>query len=149
MFFLNANLFFKHHIQKELSFEEHLPTVTGLYRDFSQSLLHIIQNAIDAVYDSETRKITISTKLVDKYILIQIADTGIGINEEDKKKIFSPFFTTKQSQLDVDNVPEAPRGSGLGLSLAKNSLAPYGVEIEFESVAEQGTTFTVKIPRPE
>ena len=132
-----------------MSFEEHLPSVMGLYRDFSQSLLHIIQNAIDAVYDSEIRKIDISTKLVDKYILIQITDTGSGIKEEDKKNIFSPFFTTKQSQLDVDNVPEAPRGSGLGLSLAKNSLAPYGVKIEFESVAERGTTFTVKIPRPE
>ncbi len=147
--FLNANLFFKHHVKKEFSFADYLPPVMGIYSDFSQSLLHIIQNAIDAVYDSEKREIAISTELTDQAILIRIKDNGPGIKEEDQKKIFSPFFTTKPTQVDSKENPDAPRGTGLGLSLAKSSLASYGIEIDFETELNKGTTFTVTIPRPD
>lgn len=147
--FLNANLFFKHHVKKEFTFAEHLPAVHGIYSDFSQSLLHIIQNAIDAVYESPIREIAISTELTDTAIIIRVKDSGPGIKEDDQKKIFSPYFTTKPFQVDLKEHPDAPRGTGLGLSLAKSSLASYGAEIDFETELNKGTTFTVTIPRAE
>ncbi len=147
--FLNANLFFKHHVKKEFTFADYLPPVQGIYSDFSQSLLHIIQNAIDAVYDSPIREIAISTELTDDSIIIRVKDSGPGIKEEDQKKLFSPFFTTKPLQVDLKENPDAPRGTGLGLSLAKTSLASYGAEINFETEVNKGTTFTITIPRPE
>ncbi|OQX95170.1 hypothetical protein B6I21_06840 [candidate division KSB1 bacterium 4572_119] len=147
--FLNANLYFKHHVTKEFSYADYLPPVMGVYSDFSQSILHIIQNAIDAVYECEKRVISISTELSDQAILIRIKDSGPGIKEEDRKKIFSPFFTTKPTQVDSKENPDAPRGTGLGLSLAKSSLASYGIEIDFETELNKGTTFTVTIPRPD
>ncbi len=144
--FLNGNLFYKHQIQKEFDFAEHLPSVYGIYSDFSQSLLQIIQNAIDAVYDSDIRKLHIATSFSDGNILIKIEDSGVGIAEEDKQKIFSPFYTTKPTQLDKMTDTNAPRGTGLGLSLAQNLLNPYKATIDFESELGKGTCFTIKIP---
>jgi PAS domain S-box-containing protein len=143
--FLNANLFFKHHVKKEFFFDDNLPLVNGQYSDISQGILYIIQNAIDAVYESEVRKISISTQANNDNILIIVKDSGTGIREEDKAKVFSPFFTTKPKNIDKED-PNKPRGTGLGLSLAKNSLSPYGASIEFDSVLNEGTTFTIKIP---
>lgn len=144
--FLEANLFYKHRVQKDFNFQEPLPFIKGLYSDFSQSLLQIIQNAIDAMYESEKRILSITTRSDTKQIIVEIRDTGKGITPEEQKKIFLPFFTTKPVQVDSKKDPDAPRGTGLGLSMAKNSLSPYGAEIDFESTVNIGTLFTIKIP---
>jgi len=146
MEFLNANLFFKHHIQKELNLAEHLPLITGLYSNFSQGLMHIIQNAIDALYESETRKLRIATSVSDGQIVVEIEDSGVGIREEDRDKIFSPFYTTKPLHPAKGQDNNAPRGTGLGLSLAQNLLEPYRASIDFKSEPGKGTCFTIKIP---
>ena len=144
--FLEANLFFKHHIKKNLDFAEYLPPVQGLYSDFSQSLLQIIQNAVDAMYEAEKRELTIRTKVVEDQIVVDIQDSGPGIPDDVQKEMFNPFFTTKPVHEKNAAKPDAPRGTGLGLSFAKNSMAPYGATIEYETIPGMGTTFSVKIP---
>ncbi len=144
--FLNANLFYKHQIKKEFEFADHLPSIYGIYSDFSQGFLHIIQNAIDAVYESDVRKLRIATSFSGGMISVEIEDSGVGIAEKDKQKIFSPFYTTKPTQLDKAADANAPRGTGLGLSLAQNLLSPYNATIDFESEPGKGTCFTIKIP---
>jgi len=144
--FFNSNLFYKHNIKKEFDFAEQLPLIKGVYGDFTQALDNIIQNAIDAVYNSDEKRISISTALEENYIILKIADTGSGIDEADYEKIFNPFFTTKPNQQSTLSEPYAPRGTGLGLSQAYTLLFPYGIKIDIESQKGNGTEFIIRIP---
>jgi signal transduction histidine kinase len=67
-------------------------------------------------------------------ILIEIADTGVGVPEELREKVFYPFFTTKQ------------RGSGVGLAVAQKIVASHGGSVELESREGEGTKFRIRLP---
>ncbi len=139
--FLNADMHFKHDIEKRFHFDPNLPYIEGVYSDFSQSFTNIIRNAIDAMHGVEKKVLTVTTHHDDRFVYVIINDTGEGIKEEDKHRIFDPFFTTKEFG-DSDG---GPSGVGLGLHSCYQLLNPYGVTFEVES--EPGdTTFTVKIP---
>jgi len=142
--FFQANLEFKHKIEKDYLFAEHLPLVRGVYSDFAQSLMNIVKNAMDAMHDSEEKKLTVRTGLEDGFIRIVISDTGCGIPKEHTPKLFSPFFTTKP--MSGEQRGDEPTGTGLGLSSAYQLLSKYRAKIEAESEVGVGTTFTVKIP---
>jgi signal transduction histidine kinase len=63
-----------------------------------------------------------------------VADTGQGIPEELRRRIFQPFFTTKET------------GTGLGLSIVSGIISSYGGAIDVESEPGRGTTFTIRLP---
>ena len=71
---------------------------------------------------------------------ISVKDNGIGINEEDQKKIFQKFFRSEDSK-----AREAP-GTGLGLNITKNLVEMQGGRIWFDSVMRKGTNFHFTIP---
>jgi PAS domain S-box-containing protein len=96
-----------------------------------QALTNVIQNAVESMPDSGTLSI-VSRKGRDLNIVIR--DTGTGIREADIKKIFLPFFTTKDA------------GVGMGLALAHKIIASHGGRIEVESREGQGSAFSVTIP---
>ncbi len=144
--FLNANLFFKHKVKKNFNLGGKLPRIQGVYSDFSQGLISIVQNAIDAMYEADERTLTIETKSENDQIVVVIKDTGTGIPEKIQSKIFDPFFTTKPKGVKSTDHPNMPAGTGLGLSLAYNLLHPYGVKIDFTTQENKGTTFKVCIP---
>jgi two-component system, NtrC family, sensor histidine kinase AtoS len=96
-----------------------------------QAFSNIIQNAIESM--PEGGNLAIESKN-GKDLKIIIHDTGIGIPTDDMKKIFLPFYTTKDS------------GVGLGLALAHKIITSHGGSIEVESKKGQGTTFRVLIP---
>ena len=143
--FLSAHLFFKHRVKKVLEFDEHLPSIKGVYSHFSQALLNIIQNALDAMYDSETKVLTIRTRHDASAIYVEIGDTGCGIPSEIQAHVFDDFFTTKPST--VDRQGDEPTGTGLGLGSANQNLRLYGGRIEIESAPDKGTVVTVALPR--
>ena len=143
--FLNSNLEFKHNIEKNYQLADSLPSITAIYADFSQSIMNIVQNAIDAMYQSPEKKLTVTTSSDKNFIYVQIIDTGCGIDEKEYNKLFDPFYTTKPSPLDKKD--NEPTGTGLGLSTVYNLLSPYGVEIQIDSKLKKGTTVTLKIPR--
>jgi signal transduction histidine kinase len=70
------------------------------------------------------------------YVLIRIQDTGEGIAAENLDRVFEPFFTTRIS----------PRGTGLGLPLAKKIIEEEGGTIRIESVKGTGTAVTLRFP---
>jgi len=72
----------------------------------------------------------------DNKVIIKIEDTGIGIPEEIKDKIFDAFFTTKQKV----------KGVGLGLSVCYGIIKDHGGEIKVESKEGEGTVFTIRLP---
>lgn len=112
-----------------------IPPVCGNKGELSEVILNLLLNAIDAMPDGGT--ITVSTRLAaqDGFVVLTVADTGIGMVDETRRRVFEPFFTTKT---DV--------GSGLGLSTAHGSVTRAGGTMKVESELERGTTFTICLP---
>ena len=96
-----------------------------------QAFTNLFQNAVEAMPEAGT--LTIEA-LMDRDLKIAISDTGMGIPSGQIKKIFLPFFTTKD------------RGVGLGLALVHKIILSHGGRIEAESREGQGTKFTVTLP---
>ena len=135
---------FKHNVEKECQFDENLPQIYAVYSDFSQSIMNVLQNAIDSMYKKDTKKLSVITQQDDEKIIVIIKDTGCGISEENYIKLFDPFYTTKPN-LDEKKGDE-PTGTGLGLSTVHNLLTPYGVKIEVISELNIGTSVILRIP---
>ncbi len=119
---------------KEISLRKELnPPELILFGDqtqIEQVLINLAQNAIHAVEDSEIKVITFSA-FIDEAgkIILEVSDTGKGIEEEALSKIFIPFFTTKK------------KGSGIGLSLSKQIMRRHKGNIQVRSAIGEGTTF--------
>ncbi len=144
--FFNANLFFKHKIQKNLNLNPDLPTFKGRYSDFSQIFNNLIDNAIDAMLNSEEKVLTIKTDFNQETIELQISDTGCGMDSKTRSRIFEPFFTTKANPKEEAQTAGIPSGSGLGLSMVRTMLAEYKAQIVVDSHPGRGTTFTIHLP---
>jgi PAS domain S-box-containing protein len=118
-----------------------LPPLYCSMGELNQVFLNLLINAVDAV--AETGKhglIKVSTKQKDSELIVEISDNGIGIPDEIKDKIFTPFFTTKK----------VGHGTGQGLPFS------YGIVVEshkgklyFKSKVNEGTTFFIHLPIPE
>jgi signal transduction histidine kinase len=143
--FLDADLFFKHNVEKELDLAPDLPLISGVYGDFSHAILNILINSIEALSESPVHKIAVRTRHDERAIRIVIADSGVGITPEDLNRIFLPFFSTKNR----DRKEGIPSGAGLGLSIARKVLEPYRVRFEVRSEPRQGTTMILHIPLDE
>jgi two-component system nitrogen regulation sensor histidine kinase NtrY len=95
-----------------------------------QVLINLTQNAIHALVESEEKFITLSSHLDQNgKIIIEVTDSGKGIEEDALNKIFIPFFTTKKN------------GSGIGLSLSKQIMRRHKGNIQVSSTLGEGTTF--------
>jgi len=101
----------------------------GLLR---QAFLNLVLNAIQAMDSGGV--LTIRSRLHRDAVEITIADTGAGIGEENRKKLFSPFFTTKKN------------GTGLGLAITYRIIENHRGTIHVASEPGKGTTFTVQLP---
>jgi signal transduction histidine kinase/ActR/RegA family two-component response regulator len=111
-----------------------IPSILGNPSELREVLTNIIFNAVDAM--PKGGNLTISTQpQTDEWVEVRIADTGIGMTDEVKKRIFDPFFTTK----GVTN-------SGLGLSVSYGIVKRHGGEILVESKPGMGTTFIFHLP---
>jgi len=96
-----------------------------------QAIKNLIQNSVEAM--PEGGRLSVKGKKEEGYYLISISDTGKGIPDEIREKIFIPFFTTKE------------KGTGLGLSIVHKAISAHGGEVFFDS-NEEGTTFTLRLP---
>src|SRR5690606_15761706 len=117
-----------------------LPLVECYPGKLNQVFLNIMTNAIHAINLRWNKQIggelTVATRSDDNNAYISIQDNGIGMDEATQKKIFEPFFTTK----------EVGEGTGLGMSIAYNTIKKHNGYIELESTPGVGTTFTLVIP---
>jgi two-component system NtrC family sensor kinase len=119
-----------------------IPLVMCHGGQINQVVLNIVVNAAQAIADKVQRtgaigKISVSTKVDDRHVVIAISDTGNGIPAAIRARVFDPFFTTK----------EVGRGTGQGLSIAHNVIVKgHGGELDFTTEAGKGTTFFVRLP---
>jgi len=101
-----------------------------------QVLLNIINNACESVEESPAKNVTINLDNTETHVQIDILDTGCGIPEENLKKLFTPFFTTKKMG----------KGTGLGLAISYGIVKMHKGKITVESKEEFGTVFSITIP---
>ncbi len=122
----------------QLSLPEPLPKVAGDNAKISQIFLNLLVNAAHALpTDTNANAIAITATANDDCIEITVQDSGCGMDAESQRRLFEPFYTTK----------DVGEGSGLGLYFCRNELDKIGGTIEFESKIDVGTTFTVSLPR--
>ncbi len=128
---------YKYVADVETDFGE-LPPVECCASELNQVFLNILVNAAHAIGDTRQRgKITVRTRPLDESVEISIADTGTGIPEEIRHKIYEPFFTTK----------EVGKGTGQGLSIAHQIVVQkHGGSLTFESQVGIGTIFIIRVP---
>ena len=121
-------------IELVVEIDEDMPTGFFDYNRIKQVIINIVQNAIYFIKTSVKKEIRLKTYLENEYLVFSISDTGCGIRDEIKDKIFDPFFSTK------------PNGTGLGLTICRNIVLAHEGVISVESEYGKGTTFYVKIP---
>jgi PAS domain S-box-containing protein len=121
-------------IQVETYLEEGLPEVMASTNQMRQVFLNLVKNAQEAMPRGGT--LTVRTERQMNSALIHIHDTGVGIPEEIRNKIFEAFFTTKHKL----------KGVGLGLSVCYGIIKDHGGEIKLESKEGKGSTFTISLP---
>ncbi|MGB2661640.1 MAG: ATP-binding protein, partial [Candidatus Omnitrophota bacterium] len=124
------NDFLKHNIKLEKKYSP-LPPLKIDPLQIKQVFLNILLNAIDSMKGGGV--ITIEAR-ESKEITIAIADTGKGIEKEDLKRIFDPFFSKKED------------GTGLGLSVVHGIIEKHGGKISVESAPDKGTCFEIALP---
>jgi len=145
MAFLEADMELKHDVEKHLELDPNLPTIKGIYADFSQVVFNIVHNAVEAMHDRPEKKLHIRTRFDDSSVNVDFRDSGIGISPEDLERIFEPHFTTKSGKSISGSIGHG--GTGLGLFICTRLMETYGATISVNSTRDLGATFTVSIPR--
>ncbi|MCX8125468.1 MAG: HAMP domain-containing histidine kinase, partial [Spirochaetes bacterium] len=106
--------------------------------DIEMILSNFISNAIK--YNRDSGEVNIEIKQYQNNLFISVSDTGIGIKEEDIKKLFNEFVRIKNEK--TRNI----EGSGLGLSIVKKIVDYYNGSIDVKSEYGKGSTFIVNLP---
>jgi two-component system NtrC family sensor kinase len=123
-----------HDIEIRTDLADELPIISNDEAKLQQVFLNLISNAIDAI--GQEGVIEIQTWKSDSRIFVAIRDDGPGLSEEKQKRIFDPFYTTK----------ETGKGTGLGLWVTYNIIEKMGGAISVKSREGEGAVFTVDIP---
>jgi len=123
-----------------------LPPLTTDWRRLRQAVLDLLWNAVEAIGENNTGMIWVRTSAVDvppdsprtlpagRYVVLEVRDTGCGMNEETRKRIFDPFFSTKF------------QGRGLGLAAVQGFVRSAGGEVQVESKPGKGARFRILLP---
>jgi two-component system NtrC family sensor kinase len=130
-----------HDLEREgvevLTFFEEVPPVTGDASRYQQAFLALVTNALEAIRQKRDKgMLIVKTWRIENETHLSIADNGVGIPPEKTKRIFDPFYTSK----------EVGKGTGLGLSICYKIVAAHGGRISVDSSPNEGTTFEVVLP---
>lgn len=112
-------------------------SIQGHFAKLKQAMLNIVINAYQAMEKSKLPELTIDCYDTTDSVVVKIRDNGVGIDENNKSRIFEPFHTTKAG------------GTGLGLAITHKILENHGARIYVESTLGQGTLFTIEFPTHE
>jgi two-component system NtrC family sensor kinase len=125
-------------VQLVLQLDPEVPAIQADSLQLQQVFTNLLDNAVESIEPKGEGTVTIATRLapLGQGVRISVADTGIGISEENRAKLFTPFFTTKP----------VGRGTGLGLSIVYGIVKMHGGQIQVQSDEGKGTTFTITLP---
>jgi len=124
-------------IELVVSLDPELPHTWADPFQLQQVVLNLMGNAEQALAEwLGPRRITLRTRYEGGHIVVSVSDTGPGVAEEERDRIFNPFFTTKP----------VGQGTGLGLSISDGIVRQHGGQIRVESTPGSGATFEIRIP---
>jgi signal transduction histidine kinase len=122
-------------VRYEFTVEGLAPPVAGRPEELREVLTNLVTNAVDAM--PEGGRCSVRLGAAGEWATVSVRDTGIGMEEDTRRRVFEPFFTSK-----------GPRGTGLGLAVSWGIVTRHGGTIEVESTPGQGSTFVVRLPVP-
>jgi PAS domain S-box-containing protein len=134
-------------IEMRMELAADLPAIMGADNEIREALINLIFNAVDAMPNGgpltlrtsvAQEKTALSAEApVRKFVQVEVIDTGIGMDEETRRRCLEPFFTTK-----------GERGTGLGLAMVYGTMERHSADIEIESAAGAGTTMRLRFAIP-
>ena len=110
-----------------------LPPLVADAAELRELLTNLIFNAVDAMPAGGT--LTLRTRHEPDTVVLEVSDTGVGMDEETSRRCLEPFFTTKGAQ-----------GTGLGLAMVYGTVQRHGGVIDLQSRVGEGTTFSLRLP---
>jgi signal transduction histidine kinase/ActR/RegA family two-component response regulator len=111
------------------------PPVAGRPEELREVLTNLVTNAVDAMPAGGTCRVEIASDA--EWAVMSVTDTGVGMPDEMRRRVFEPFFTSK-----------GPRGTGLGLAVSWGIVTRHGGTIDVESTPGHGSTFRIRLPIP-
>ena len=125
-------------IDLKTELQDSLPDVMGADNEIRDALTNLIFNAVDAMPTGGT--LTVRTRRGahgdgSDRVLIDVSDTGVGMDDDTRRRCLEPFFTTK-----------GERGTGLGLAMVYGMIQRHSAELDIQSAAGKGTTVTLSFP---
>lgn len=127
---------------KKIKLEENILDNVLVYGDYDrirQLIIILLDNAIK--YTNENRSVEITLENIENKTLLKVKDTGIGLSDEDKEKVFNRFYRGDKARTSENG------GSGLGLSIAYWIVKTHNGTIKLESEFNKGSTFIVEFPK--
>jgi len=117
-------------------YDSKLPKIELDRHQFQQVITNLLMNSLDAV--GESGVVNVKTNKEERFgvkvVRISVSDTGMGIPEQEMKKIFQPFYSLKE------------KGTGMGLAICQRIIDNHGGELLVDSVEGEGTTFSILLP---
>ena len=117
---------------------EESPLISANREDLTRVFTNLVDNAIK--YNRPGGKVFLRAKAIEAFLQVEVQDTGIGIPQEEREKIFDEFYRVKSK------ATQGIGGTGLGLSIAKKVLEAHNGHLEVESKLNEGSTFRVLLP---
>src|SRR5262245_43952427 len=114
--------------------EEGMPLLLGVESELREALLNLVLNAVDAMPAGGT--LTLQTRATPTAVILEVRDTGVGMDETTRQRCLEPFYTTK-----------GERGTGLGLAIVHGVLERHAAQLTMESDVGHGTTIRLLFPR--
>ncbi len=115
-----------------LELQPDLPAVRGDPLLLGQVIGSLLSNACEAL--PQGGRVTVRAQRADAHVLVEVADDGPGMSEQQLDRVFQPFYTTK------------PKGLGVGLPLVKRIVERFGGGVEVRSAPGRGTTVALRLP---
>jgi signal transduction histidine kinase len=124
-------------VSLELDIDQNLPPCPADHEGIHRSLLNLVGNALDAVEDVESPRVTVATRgeADGAWVRVEVRDNGTGVAAEKLNEIFRPFVSTKGA-----------RGTGLGLAVSRKTVREHGGDIVVVSQPGKGSTFILRLP---
>ncbi len=114
--------------------EQNIPPFEFDLKQMKRVLINLLENSITALPDGGTIEIAISCDKEEQVVYMEVRDNGPGVADEDKLRLFEPYFSTKKS------------GTGLGLAIASTVVSDHGGQIKVTDNEPTGAIFTVELP---
>jgi signal transduction histidine kinase/ActR/RegA family two-component response regulator len=125
-------------IDLRMDFSQELPGIMGAEGEIRDALTNLIFNAVDAMPTGGTLTVRTSVERASgdmQLVIVEVTDTGIGMDEDTRRRCLEPFFTTK-----------GERGTGLGLAMVYGMIQRHSAEFEIDSTPGKGTTMRIAFP---